>query len=269
MTDFQIPAVVATRRRRRTRLLALFALTGAIIAPPAAAIDEADLLPVDQAFVLSADATSPESIAIRWKIADGYYLYKHRISAQTDAGFAAQPLQLPKGKAYTDEFFGKVETYRDTLVATLAGRADGARTTLKIKYQGCADAGICYPPQTRTIVVPLVAASRTDAPPATLGSNPGASRINATGNNRLLAASPAGAIDALPLPPERAFGFEAIADDGNTLLLRFTPAPGYYLYRDKTTLALDARAGKAGVTLGKPRIRSAARSYTAIRTDGG
>jgi thiol:disulfide interchange protein DsbD len=53
----------------------------------------------------------------------------------------------------------------------------------------------------------------------------------------------------LPLPPEQAFGFEAIAGDGETLLLRFTPAPGYYLYRDRTALALDAR----GIELGAPR----------------
>ncbi len=54
---------------------------------------------------------------------------------------------------------------------------------------------------------------------------------------------------ALPLPSEQAFGFDAIASDGNTLLLRFSPAPGYYLYRDRTSLKL----GSAGVLAGKPR----------------
>jgi thiol:disulfide interchange protein DsbD len=63
----------------------------------------------------------------------------------------------------------------------------------------------------------------------------------------------AGSADALPLPPEQAYGFEAIAGDGNTLLLRFTPARGYYLYRDKTRLALDAAATRAGLRLGAPR----------------
>ena len=55
---------------------------------------------------------------------------------------------------------------------------------------------------------------------------------------------------ALPLPSEQAFGFDAIASDGNTLLLRFSPAPGYYLYRDRTSLKLE---GSAGVLAGKPR----------------
>jgi len=55
---------------------------------------------------------------------------------------------------------------------------------------------------------------------------------------------------ALPLPSEQAFGFDAIASDGNTLLLRFSPAPGYYLYRDRTSLKLE---GSAGVLADTPR----------------
>ncbi len=264
MTDSDSSGVASTRQRRAGGLFATLALAAALFATPAIAIDEADLLPVDRAFVLAADADAPDSIAIRWQIADGYYLYKHRISVQSDAGFAARPLQLPKGKAYTDEFFGKVETYRGTLVATLPGRASGARTTLKIKYQGCADAGICYPPQTRTLTVALPGAASVATParngtdglaaapavPFRSGSPP-SSGANPFAGNRLL--PPAPGIDAAPLPAERAFGFEAIAGDGNTLLLRFTPAPGYYLYRDKTTFALDARGRSAGMVLGRPQ----------------
>ena len=276
MTEPQTPGLAAPHARLRIGLTATLLLATALLAAPAAAIDEADLLPVDQAFVLDADASAPGSIAIRWQIADGYYLYRHRISVQTDAGFTVRPLQLPRGKAYTDEFFGKVETYRDTLVATLPGRANGARTTLTIKYQGCADAGICYPPQTRTVTVALPVAAATaaalprpvaaEAAPTPQRKSPWGTRAepvvafgaraplaSALGGNRLLAAPPAGGIDALPLPPEQAFGFEAIAGDGNTLLLRFTPARGYYLYRDQTTFALDARAAAAGVAPGRPQ----------------
>lgn len=239
-----------TPRRLRRGAAAALLLATAIVAAPAAAIDEADLLPVDQAFVLGADAAAPGGIAIRWKIAEGYYLYRHRISVRADAGFAAQPLQLPKGKAYTDEFFGQVETYRDTLVATLPGRASGARTTLTIKYQGCADAGICYPPQTRTVAVALATGAASD-PPVAFGKAASAPFAGAIGGNRLLVPPPGGGSDAVPLPPEQAFGFEAIAGDGNTLLLRFTPARGYYLYRDKTSFTLDAGAATAGVALGR------------------
>ncbi len=238
-------------RARAARLLSFFLpLALCLVAMPAsAAIDPDDLLPVDDAFALRAEAPSADRIEIRWRIADGYYLYRHRIAVQADAGFAAQPLQLPKGDAHEDEFFGKVETYRQALTAVLPGRATAGPVTLKIKYQGCADAGICYPPQVRTVTVALPAA--TDA---TEGARPlvnFGSRGAPLGGG-LLGAKTTGT-EALPLPPEQAFGFEAIAGDGNTLLLRFTPAKGYYLYRDKTTLKLDAAASKAGFTLGAPR----------------
>ncbi|MEL1265489.1 protein-disulfide reductase DsbD [Pseudoxanthomonas putridarboris] len=212
--------------------------------PPAAraAITQDDLLPVDEAFALTATAPSRDRIEIHWKIADGYYLYRHRTGVEADAGFAARPLQLPPGKAYRDEFFGDVETYRDQLAATLPGRAeaDAASVTLKIKYQGCADAGICYPPQTRTLTVALPAAEAGFVP---LGTP-------ALAGGGLLGQGPGGAVDELPLPAEQAFAFEAIAFDGDQLLLRFTPARGYYLYRDRTSMALE---GAPGIALQAPR----------------
>ncbi|MCI4568325.1 protein-disulfide reductase DsbD [Lysobacter sp. CFH 32150] len=234
--------------------LAATALLLAIV--PAHAVDEDDLLPVDQAFVLSATAPSRERIEISWKIADGYYLYKHRIGAQpTDSSFKFNPLQLPAGKPKHDEFFGDVETYHGALTAVLTGAsATGVDAiTLKVKYQGCAEAGVCYPPQTRTLTVALPAdanvASGDDGLSALGRSLAGGSAAP------LLGTAPTGGTDALPLPPEQAFGVEAIAFDGNTVLLRFTPAPGYYLYRDKTRLKLDANDGSAlaGISLDRPR----------------
>ncbi|GAA5082193.1 protein-disulfide reductase DsbD [Lysobacter panacisoli] len=244
-----------SRLRGQFRSLALrlgaAALTALTILPAHAAIDPDDLLPVDEAFALRAEAPSPDRIEIRWRIADGYYLYRHRIAVQADAGFAAQPLQLPKGDAHEDEFFGKVETYRQALTAVLPGTAKARQVTLKIKYQGCADAGICYPPQTRSVNValPASAGANADEQPVV---NFGAARSGAPLSGGLFGGK-TGATDALPLPPEQAFGFEAIAGDGNTLLLRFTPARGYYLYRDKTTLTLDDAAKRAGFALGAPR----------------
>jgi len=247
-------------------LLGLFALTG-LAAPAAAApscTNEEDLLSVEEAFVPSAEALGADRIAIRWKIAEGCYLYKHQIRVQSDAGFAAKPLQLPDGEVHQDEYFGRVETYRHALTATLPGQAHGDRATLKIRYQGCADAGICYPPETRSLTVALpgelsaassAAATRDSAKTETVipfgnhSSITGAATPLAGG---VLGAPNAAGIDALPLPPEQAFGFEAIAFDGNTLLLRFAPARGYYLYRDRTSLKLDD-AAKAGVALGRPQ----------------
>ena len=227
----------------RTLPAFLLLFLASLLAPAAsAAITQDDLLPVDEAFVLTASAPTRDRIEVRWKIADGYYLYRHRTGVEADAGFAAQPLQLPKGKAYRDEFFGDVETYRGELVAILPGRpaSDTDSVSLKIKYQGCADAGICYPPQTRTLKVALPPAAGDAFVPLGGGALAG----------NLLGRTPQAGMDALPLPEDQAFAFEAIAFDGNQLLLRFTPARGYYVYRDRTSMALE---GAQGVSLQAPR----------------
>ncbi|WP_043085740.1 protein-disulfide reductase DsbD domain-containing protein, partial [Xanthomonas sp. SHU 308] len=79
------------------------------------------------------------------------------------------------------------------------------------------------------------------------GSGPGAGN----GAKPLFGPGPGtAAVQGLPLPSDQAFQFEAIVGDGNTLLLRFTPAPGYYLYRDRTALALE---GAPGIRTGMPR----------------
>ncbi len=215
---------------------------------PAHAVSEQDLLPVDQAFALTASAPSRDRIEVEWKIAPGYYLYRHRITVEVEgAGFEAGKLQLPRGKAYRDEFFGDVETYRDDLTGVLAGTPAAAtgNLRLKVKYQGCADAGICYPPQTRSLTVKLPAG----------GTGSGLSGVLAPARTGGLPrfgqqASQTGATDALPLPQEQAFAFDAIAFDGNELLLRITPAPGYYVYRDRTAMTLE---GAPGIGLERPR----------------
>src|SRR5690348_1959876 len=93
-----------------TLLRLLLVLPVLLAAWPAAAVDQNDLLPVDEAFVLSASAPSRDRIEVRWKIADGYYLYRHRTSVKASGGFSGGELQLPDGARHTDEFFGPVET---------------------------------------------------------------------------------------------------------------------------------------------------------------
>ncbi|MCC8915035.1 protein-disulfide reductase DsbD [Xanthomonas euvesicatoria] len=222
-------------------------------APAQAAVTEADLLPVDQAFALSATADSRDRIALHWKIAPGYYLYRHRISVKAGKGFAAGELALPEGESKHDEFFGQVQTYRKQLQATLAGKADPAVQTavLQVQYQGCADAGVCYPPQRREIRLDLPAADATGAQATAAPRENLGALVPRNAAPRLFGASGQTAgVDALPLPAEQAFNFEAIVGDGNSLLLRFTPAPGYYIYRDRTSLALE---GASGVRIGLPR----------------
>ncbi|WP_226469281.1 protein-disulfide reductase DsbD [Luteimonas panaciterrae] len=246
---------------RLRRFVALVALALSLLPIAAwAAIDEKDLLPVDEAFALTAKATEDGRIEFSWKIADGYYLYRHRIKVSATDGAKLGAIAVPNGEPHEDEFFGRVETYRKQLtghvpVVSAGGSIkDGGSIALKIGYQGCADAGVCYPPQTRTLTVALPAASNAASDTAgtnNTGDGSFAALGAALGGRRPLtpAADAVAGSDPLPLPPEQAFGFEAIADGGDTLLLRFTPARGYYLYRDKTQLKLAAD----GITLGAPR----------------
>lgn len=266
----------AAARWRRLALRVLL-LASAAVPPLHAAIDPDDLLPVDAAFSLQASAPARDMAAVAWTIADGYYLYRHRIAVVPLDASASGALRLPAGKPHTDEFFGDVETYRGRVTGTLDGIAPrGDSVRLQVKYQGCADAGICYPPQVREVTVRLpggttagagdaAADAGGDAGFAALGRSllrragiggagePAAvapvAGARAAGAGALVPSGTPAAGRPLPLPAEQAFGFEAIADGGDALLLRFTPAPGYYLYRDRTTLAL---AGD-GLTAGTPR----------------
>ncbi|HSF79152.1 MAG TPA: protein-disulfide reductase DsbD, partial [Steroidobacteraceae bacterium] len=128
-----------------------------------------DFLPPDEAFRLSAAAEGGDAIALNWIIADGYYLYRHRVAVKTDtSGFTVGAPVMPDGKKKTDEFFGQVEVYYQQLDATVPlGRSAGTDTIeIKVTYQGCADAGLCYPPITKTLSVSLPPAGTPALAPA-------------------------------------------------------------------------------------------------------
>jgi thiol:disulfide interchange protein DsbD len=118
-----------------------------------------DFLPPDEAFRFGAGMERADSVALTWVIADGYYLYKHRISVTTDATNVqiGNPL-LPKGEPKHDEFFGDTEVYHEFLEASLpVARAAGSTgtLTLNVTYQGCAEGGLCYNPITKTVALEL------------------------------------------------------------------------------------------------------------------
>ena len=128
-------------------------------------------LPVDEAFVFTATADGGVKVALDWQIAPGYYLYRHRVSVKTaTAGFTLGDIAMPDGKKKTDEFFGAVEVYYDGLSVTVpvTRPADVSTFEIAVSYQGCADAGLCYPPQTKTVTIempPLGTPARSDAAP--------------------------------------------------------------------------------------------------------
>lgn len=253
-----------------TRLTGLLLLLASGLA---AAIDDSQLLPIDQAFRLEARALDAESVELRWQIAEGYYLYRHRTGAEAEGeGLSAGELVMPAGTPYTDEFFGEVETYRGALVARLDGVRAGpdGRLPLKVRYQGCADIGICYPPHTQRVEVQLpIAANAASGMPSVsatgalaglpaapagsgLGGLPAPSFIPITGERSLMPATAnplmvdSAGVDAAPLPEAEAFQFEAIADGADALLLRITPARGYYVYRDRSGFTIEGDEARAG-----------------------
>jgi thiol:disulfide interchange protein DsbD len=115
---------------------------------PSATAD--DFLPPEQAFVLKAELRDAHTVRLHWTIPQGYHLYRERLSF-TGAGLG-QP-QLPAGQRKFDENFGKeMETYHASL--DLAVPISGTEPlTLTVGYQGCADAGLCYPPEVRSYTV--------------------------------------------------------------------------------------------------------------------
>ena len=144
----------------RRLLLLLFCL-----ALPAAA---QELLDVDKAFRVSARALDAGTLEVRYDIAKDYYLYRDKFAfALSPAEAKADAPQFPPGKVKQDEFFGKVETYRQEVVILLPFTAPAGldSVTLKATSQGCADIGVCYPPNTQTLKVSLAAMSTAPAVP--------------------------------------------------------------------------------------------------------
>ena len=117
-----------------------------------------DFLPPDEAFLFSASAIGSEAAGLHWAVADGYYLYRHRLAVKTETpGVTLGTVEVPAGKKKTDEFFGEVEVYYQQLDAVVPVQRDAGIVTLdlKVTYQGCADAGLCYPPITKTVSLTL------------------------------------------------------------------------------------------------------------------
>jgi thiol:disulfide interchange protein DsbD len=156
------------------KLLALVLSTGALLAatplhaesllkPKASNASNAGaLLPVDQAFVLhgakrkAGGAGKGEAVTLDWSVAPGYYLYNHMFKVTLDgAAGAALALQLPEGETKQDAEFGTVTVQRGALSIPVLGLpAGGKARTLRVRYQGCADIGVCYPPQTQLVALP-------------------------------------------------------------------------------------------------------------------
>jgi thiol:disulfide interchange protein len=279
------------RHFRRGVLLPL--LLGVFAPLCANAIEEDELLPVEEAYVPTVTVAN-DVATVSFKVAPGYYLYKERTALE-----AARPeevvlgaLVMPEGQKKTDEFFGEMHVFHQDFSGTATLSYPGPKPVLlgfRLKYQGCADIGVCYPPQTRTFAMasgaPLPGivdaaavetASAIDAaagPQQTLpgalasGTEPSANGTGMiSGITQDSSEAPSALSDPAPvsasadplglsganapsngllaqgdaLPEDQAFRAQALATDGQTVLVRISAPPDYYLYRDKFAFVLSS-----------------------------
>ena len=152
------------RRKCRTILAALcIGSLAAAAAPPGALAqqepnwldDAAEFLPVDEAFVLSTETAADGALLAYWDMPDGYYLYRHRFGFELREGAEASlgAPEIPPGKAKVDEYFGAVEVYYHRAQARVPVSGAAGPLQVGVSYQGCAEAGLCYPPETRWVTL--------------------------------------------------------------------------------------------------------------------
>jgi thiol:disulfide interchange protein DsbD len=139
----------------RAALASLVLLLALLPFTSARAADE--FLDPDQAFVLSVRVLDAKRLELSYKVAPGYYLYRERFKFASPDATLGEP-QIPPGKKHYDTALEQnVETYHDGVVVVLPIATAGKAFTLNATHQGCADKGLCYPPQPRTVAVTLKA----------------------------------------------------------------------------------------------------------------
>ena len=142
----------------RLILLILLLIAGA------ARAGEPELLEPEKAFKFSARLLAPGQLEVRYEIAPGYYMYRDKFSFGAEpASIALDASQLPPGKTKKDEFFGDVQIYRGDMrfrLPLMVGDDQVSRFILKAVSQGCADIGVCYPPQEQKAEIRFTAFSQ-------------------------------------------------------------------------------------------------------------
>ncbi len=210
-------------------MLAALLLTLLLAVPGALAQDE-DVLHPEEAYRYAV-ADSGDAIEIDWVVEEGYYLYRNKMSyASNSDAVVFGEVVLPEGLHHEDEFFGVQQIYRDRFYVSIPYTVVGetpATMDLVIKSQGCADIGLCYPPQTWTETVRLV--RNPDGGKIQLGDIGTIGRFDSFG----------GANDDF-LPVDEAFQPILTALDGNTVEVAIRVAAGYYLYKDKISATVDS-----------------------------
>jgi thiol:disulfide interchange protein DsbD len=221
--------------QKTTMNLCLALLLGLLPAWQAIAQDEEPLRPEDAYRYVVSDAGGV--LEVDWAIEEGYYLYKKKLSfVSNTAGVVLGEAELPQGLDHEDEFFGKQQIYRDRFFVSIPYTVSGEQPDameLVIKSQGCADLGLCYPPQSWPEQVKLKKVASTKPK---------------------LSLSDAGMLGSDFLPVDEAFRPMLLSVDGNTVEVSWQIASGYYLYKDKISVeavSANAQLGRLELPEGK------------------
>jgi len=203
--------------------LSLVAALAVIVPSLAGSITAAqEVLRPEAAFPYSLE-TSEDQITLAFQVQEGYYLYRERFGFEslTD-GIVLGAAIFPQGNIYEDEFFGVMEIYREEFEIRIPYQRSGnvEEAQFRLMLQGCADIGLCYPPQRWD--------SALDLPPR-----------SASGGSVLsgFLAGSAGSDEVLP--PDEAFVMDTRVDSSNEITVSWIIQPGYYLYKDKFEFSVD------------------------------
>lgn len=231
--------------------------------------DDEEPLPPDEAFALSTEVIDANTVRAEWIIADGYYLYRDKFKFSSATGeITTGEASYPMGEVKEDEFFGTVETYRNKVAINVPLKRTGSAQTLAftVVSQGCADMGICYPPQTKNLNLALPAIIKAAAAePAPAFEVESQDSFDPLGALRKLGSN-LGLLNEEErfMTPEEAFILSVEATDGNTLHARWDIGDSIYMYRDKFVFELkDAN----GISLGTPILPEGKRKEDAIFGD--
>lgn len=235
------------------------------------AIDGGDNQPIppDQAFISKVSIKNPNTLIASWTISEGTYLYRDKIKISSlDPATTLGQYSLPPGKLKKDPLFGEVKIFRNQLSVEIPIKSinkNNPTLSIQTQWQGCADIGICYPPQKKNHTLNLVAAATQDiqgtqtnntATDKTLTNSlnnaakndPAVNNIKQLGNNLGLNDNQ----DEI-LPSEKAFVMSAALID-EQFQVNWNIAEGYYLYRNKLKLSVksgDIKLGTITIPAGK------------------
>ena len=260
-----------------------------LVQSPLLQAQEEELLPPEEAFSLSAWVEG-DTLVAEYQIAPGYYMYRERFDFQIESSDTPTRFDvaiIPAGKVKEDEFFGKMETYRDNVKISLPLLFDGpaaSKLQVKMTSQGCADIGVCYPPLKQALAVDLASNARiipsawvaSSAPAESMGDDVAALKalLDEVSTNlekqQSSNAEKSDGTDALAvlqslgddlgldqddeiLHPDEAFILLAKLDANNIIQTNILLADHIYLYRDKIQIALVDGDGHSLGAISVPR----------------